>query len=249
LYAWRVLVETLGSGPRIVLVHGSISGGRDAWGPQLALADRFELAVLTRPGFPPGPPVEHVDFEEHGSLVAGLLEPGDHVVAHSYGAVIALYAAAARADALRSMTVIEPPAFGIARDRDGMDEFIEQLAGLWADAPSDTREFFQGFFRRLAGREIEPPDPLPAGLEQGTRTLMVERPPWEADPPLEKLAGAPFPKLVVSGTDRPAFNAVCDVLEHRLGAERTVFPGAPHAVQLAQGFNDVLVEFLERARR
>jgi pimeloyl-ACP methyl ester carboxylesterase len=247
LYASCVLVETLGTGPRIVLVHGSLSGGRAAWGPQLALADRFELVIPTRPGFAPGPPVKHVDFEEHAPLVADLLEPGDHLVAHSYGAVISLYAAAARGDALQSLTVIEPPAFGIARGREGLDEYIARLAGLWIEAPTDPREFLRGFYLLLAGWETEPPDPLPPELEQGTRTLMVERAPWEADPPLEELAARPFPKLVVSGSDRPAFMAVCDVLEERLGAERAVLPGAGHAVQLAPGFNDVLVDFVERS--
>ena len=61
---------------------------------------------------------------------------------------------------------------------------------------------------------------------------MVERPPWEADPPLEELAAARFPKLVVSGAHSRAFDAVCDVLEQRLDAERAVLPGAGHSPQL-----------------
>ena len=55
---------------------------------------------------------------------------------------------------------------------------------------------------------------------------MAERPPWEAEIPLDELAAAPFPKLVVSGAHNAAFDAVCDVLEERLGAERAVLPGA-----------------------
>jgi len=59
---------------------------------------------------------------------------------------------------------------------------------------------------------------------------------------------APFPKLVVSGGHSEPFDAVCDVLEERLGAERAVFPGAGHAVQrLGEPFNDVLADFVERA--
>ncbi|MDX6470394.1 MAG: hypothetical protein QOF75_2197, partial [Gaiellaceae bacterium] len=47
-----------------------------------------------------------------------------------------------------------------------------------------------------------------------------------------------------------AFDAVCDVLEERLGAERAVLPGAGHAVQrLGEPFNDVLADFVERAER
>jgi hypothetical protein len=73
---------------------------------------------------------------------------------------------------------------------------------------------------------------------------MVERPPTEADPPLDVLAAAPFPKLVVSGAHSAAFDAVCDVLVKRLGAERAELPGAAHNAQQAPGFNDLLVGFL-----
>src|SRR5687768_15273588 len=94
---------------RLVLVHGSVSNGPATWGAQRPLADRFELVVLNRPGFPPGPPVERVDFEEHAEWVAAALRPGDHLCGHSYGGVVSLLAAAA-APELRSLTVIEPPA-------------------------------------------------------------------------------------------------------------------------------------------
>ena len=62
------------------------------------------------------------------------------------------------------------------------------------------------------------------------------------------MAAASFPKLVVSGAHDPAFDAVCDVLERRLGAERAVIPGADHSVQRTEApFNERLEAFLERA--
>ncbi len=84
-------------------------------------------------------------------------------------------------------------------------------------------------------------------LEQGARALQVERGPWEADIPLEALAAASFAKLVVSGAHHPAFDAICDVLEERLPAERVVLPGYGHTVQRHPEFNDRLVDFVERA--
>ena len=92
---------------RIVLVHGSVMGGRGTWAAQRPLVERFELLVLDRPGFPPNPPVERIDFETDAALVAGLLEEGDHLVGHSYGGIVSLLAAASRPDVLRSLTVIE----------------------------------------------------------------------------------------------------------------------------------------------
>jgi citrate synthase len=77
---------------------------------------------------------------------------------------------------------------------------------------------------------------------------MVERSPAEAVIPFEALVAAPFPKLVVSGGHSPAFEAVCDVLEKRLSAERAVLPGAGHSVQrLGEPFNAMLTTFIERA--
>ena len=77
---------------------------------------------------------------------------------------------------------------------------------------------------------------------------MVERSPAEADIPLDELAATPFPKLVISGGHSAAFDAVCDVLEERLGAGRAVLPGAGHSVQrLGEPFNELLASFVERA--
>ena len=47
-----------------------------------------------RRGFPPGPDVERVDFEDEAVWLEQFVEPGTHLVGHSYGGVIALFAAA-----------------------------------------------------------------------------------------------------------------------------------------------------------
>jgi hypothetical protein len=73
---------------------------------------------------------------------------------------------------------------------------------------------------------------------------MAERMPSEAEIPLDRLSAAPFPKLVVSGAHSAAFDAVCDMLEQRLGAERAVLPGAGHSLMRAPGYADVLRRFL-----
>jgi len=232
---------------RIVFVHGSVRNGEASWVEQRPLAEDFDLAVLNRPGFPPGPGVGRVDFEEHAAWVAERLRPGDHLCGHSYGGVISLYAAA-RAAGLASLTVIEPPAFGVAAGNPDVDEFVGRLKRLWTDGPREPRAFLIGFWAEVAGRAVDPPDPLPPEQYQGAKTLMIERGPWEAMPPLADLRSAPFPKLVVSGGWSASFDAVCDVLEERLDAERAVLPGMGHAPQnLGPPFNDVLADFVQRA--
>jgi pimeloyl-ACP methyl ester carboxylesterase len=237
---FEVQLERVGSGPRVVLVHGSVTGPA-AWNPQRGLADAYTLVLVTRPGFGEGEQVDRVDFEEHARLLAEVLEPGDHLVGHSYGGVVCLYAAAAR-PGLRSLTLAEPPAFRLAGPRPETDAFVR----LWRDGPREPRAFHAAFLE-LVGSELRLPDPLPPALARGARTLRVERGPWAADPPLAELAAAPYPKLVVSGAHSELFEQVCDELERRLGAERAVLPGAGHSLQRAPGFTERLRDFLDRA--
>jgi pimeloyl-ACP methyl ester carboxylesterase len=234
--------------PRVLLVHGSVVGGEATWGAQRPLAERFDVVVLDRRGFPPNAPVEHVDFEDEAAWLEQWLEPGTHLVGHSYGGVISLLAAARRPDELRSLVVIEPPAFGVARGEPAVDEFVALSVAHWEEGPRDPEAFLRTFLR-LLGSSL-PAASLSPALLQGARALMVERGPWEAQIPLDELAATRFPKLVVSGAHSPAFDAVCDVLAERLAAERAVLPGAGHSVQrLGEPFNALLAAFVERAER
>ena len=234
-------VETVGTGPRIVFLHGS--GGNSGWPAQRSLAERYTLVMPTRTGYPPNPPLEHIDFERQAEELLELLEPGDNLVGHSYGGVVSLLAASS-AD-LRSLTVSEPPAFGVASDHPAVAELISELRPLW---PTDLEpEEFLRRFVEIVGSDLTPPSPLPPEVEAAVHAMMVERAPWEARIPFDQLAAAPFPTLVVSGAHHPAFDAVCDVLEERLGAERAVLPGAGHSIPRAPGYNERLEEFLARA--
>jgi pimeloyl-ACP methyl ester carboxylesterase len=232
---------------RLVLVHGSVLGARGTWGAQEALSDRFELVLVARPGFPPNPPAERVDFEPDALFVADLLEPGDHLVGHSYGGVISLLTAAARPELFGSLTVIEPPATRVAGGNPAVDAFAAQGEEVYASRETDDPETFLRRFLAAVGSAFDPPSPLTPELEQGARALMVERGPWEAEIPVDAIAEAPFPKLVVSGNHHPAFDGICDALEARLAAERVVLSGYGHTVQRHPEFNDRLADFVERA--
>jgi pimeloyl-ACP methyl ester carboxylesterase len=202
--------------------------------------------IPNRRGFPPGPEVERVDFEDEAVWLDQFVEPGTHLVGHSYGGVIALFAAARYADRLRSLTVIEPPAFGLARGNGAADAFGVGGVELWERGPCEPDAFLREFMKTV-GSSV-PHGELSPALLQGARTLMVERAPWEAEPPLDELAATPFPKLVVSGAHSAAFDAVCDVLVDRLGAQRAVLPGAGHSVQrLGEPFNELLSAFVSAA--
>lgn len=232
--------------PRLVLVHGSVRNGPASWAAQAPLAERFELVILNRPGFPPGPPVESLDFEDHAAWVAERLEPGDHLAGHSYGGIVSLFAASYRPEAVRSLTVIEPPCFGVARGEPEMDGWIAGIDTYLRGPPREPRAFLLGFYELVSGTRPALPDPLPPDLEQGTRMLMIERLPTEAVIPFDRLE-APYPKLVVSGDHHPAFERTCDVLEERLDAERLIVRGSGHSPHAVPGFNEAFAEFLDRA--
>ena len=231
-------VETIGNGPRVVLVHGSVGNGAATWESVRPLADRFTLVIPERPGYPPNPPVEHADFEEQAAGISKLIEPGDHLVGHSYGGVISLLVAAEAP--LRSLTVNEPPAFGVARGHPAVEDFLARME----HAPREPRAYLE-YFLPLVGSALKTPDPLPPSLEAGARAALAERPPHEAEIPFEELATAPFPKLVVSGGHSEAFDAVADVLEERIRAQRAVVPGAGHSIPRAPGYRERLAAFLD----
>jgi pimeloyl-ACP methyl ester carboxylesterase len=199
-----------------------------------------------RPGYPPNPPIELADFEEDAKLIAELIQENTHLVGFSYGGVISLFAASLCPEKTLSLTVIEPPAFGIARGLDDVDGFISKLEAHWANSPRDPRIFLMGFLDLVAGHPVDPfPDPLPPELEQGVKTLICERFPWDADPPLSVLRHTAFPKLVISGGHHPAFEAVCDVLERELHADRSVLSGNGHGIPgLGAVLNERLKEFI-----
>lgn len=229
---------------RVVLIHGSGGNAESAWAAVRPLGERFTLVTPNRGGYPPNPLLEHLDFEMQATELAPLLEDGAHLVGHSYGGVIALLIAAATPERVRSLTVSEPPAFALARGNPDVDSLIERMDAHFAHGPRDPRAFAEGFLA-IVGTKARLPDPLPPAVEQSVRATMAERMPWEAEIPLDELAAAAFPKLVISGAHHPAFDAVCDVLEERLPARRQVLPGAGHGIPRAPGYLEALARFLD----
>jgi len=231
---------------RVVLIHGSVGNGPMTWPSIEPLQERFDVVLPNRAGYPPGPPLDRIDFETQAEELAPLLEDGAHLVGHSYGGVISLLIAARYPERVRSLAVSEPPAFGVARGRPEVERLLAELAAFFAGGPYEPAAYLRGFLG-VVGSDIGLPEPLPPDLEQGARAAMAERPPNEAEIPLNDLGAAPFRKLVLSGAHHPAFDAVCDVLEERLGAERAVVPGAGHSIPRAPGYMDRLTAFLALA--
>jgi pimeloyl-ACP methyl ester carboxylesterase len=237
-------VERLGEGPPVLFVPGSVVGADLTWRRQRALSRSWRVIFPNRPGFGESPPLPRNDFEAEAPLFAELLGEGAHLVGHSYGSVIALYAAALRPEAVLSLTVSEPGTLQLA----GTPEAAEMIANgerLYAAAESISPTDFVRVFRFGANSARETPDELPESLRRGAELAMRERPPWEGEVPLDRLAAAGFPALVVSGGHSPVFEAVCDRLAEALGAERATIEGRGHSVpETGEPYNRLLERFL-----
>jgi pimeloyl-ACP methyl ester carboxylesterase len=241
-------VEVLGDGPPVLFIHGDVVGPSSTWRKQRGLVERWRLIIPTRPGFGESPPLERNDFEVEAPLFAELLGDGAHLVGHSYGGVIALLVAAQRPQAVRSLTVSEPGALRLAEGTPVVDEMIANGERLFREGKGIPDETFLQLFRSGAGSAYTTPQELPGELQRGVELLKAERPSWEADVPLERLASAGFPVLVISGGHSPAFEAVCDSLAEALSAERAVIPGRGHTVpSTGAPYNERLQAFLTAA--
>jgi pimeloyl-ACP methyl ester carboxylesterase len=248
LSAGDLEITRVGSGPPLLLVHGSVVGAARTWREQLPLAEEWSLRLPNRPGFGASPPLPRGDFEAEAPLFAELLGDGAHLVGHSYGAVIALYAAALRPDAVLSLTVSEPGCLRVAAGDPRVDAQIAQGELLYDRAATLEPLEFLSAFRGGVGSTHETPAKFSGELLVGARLLMRERPPWEAEPPLEALAGAGFPKLVVSGGHSPPFEAVCDTVASRLRGRRAVISGRRHTIPATgSAYNARLHAFLSES--
>ena len=247
-----VPVEVWGEGAPVILLHGSGAPAPMSaiWARQRPLAERYRLIIPTRRGYGERPVVMQTDIEGDVSDLLSLVGEGAHLVGFSYGGIVALTAAARRPDQVRSLTVIEPPALGIARGHPAADLAIETLSRFEPPPPGLTPEEFWRRFRGMMGLPV-PAQVMLSPLERkAVEAHMAEAPPFTLSLPLEALAATSFPKLVVSGDWSAAMDAVIEVITARVPAERFVLKGWYHNVHRAgEPFNQRLEAFLQAVKR
>jgi pimeloyl-ACP methyl ester carboxylesterase len=240
-----IAVDVHGSGPRAVLVHGSVLAGTTCWQAQLPLADQFRLVLPYRRGHHPNPPVPAAELsvDTDAEDVAALLGDGAHLVGQSIGALIALLAAARRPDRVRSLVVNEPPLPGLVPDHPDAVAQRTRLGELLTHPPVSDAEFLYEFETAVGSPARHRQDPLPDDLAQNVALLRgsagAARPVPEAE--LALLRAEDFPKVVVSGGHGDAQEALADELARRIGAERAVVRGAGHRIpRTGEPYNDLL---------
>jgi pimeloyl-ACP methyl ester carboxylesterase len=236
------------TGPRVVMIHGGAQGAKASGGANFhaqepLAAEGWQLIVPDRPGHGQSPdPGRPDDAELDGALMLDLIGDGAHLVGHSYGSCVALYAAAQRPAAVRSLTFIEPAFLTIATSDPRVRRMLLRVvvAQLFAtSAASRARRVMKvlGIPPEMYARADK------AELTRLGRSLRRIRIPPKAtiQRQLETVKNAGIPVLVVTGGWCPGFTAVGDIAAAATNG-RHVLVASPHHFPQWNGaaFNPVL---------
>ena len=254
-----------GRGKPLLLLHGGM-GDCHSWAAQLEpFAQRFRvIAVSRRHSYPnrfPGPLAGHsVDIDVDDLLAfEGLVQASPaHVVATSYGALVALVYALRYPDKVLSLVLAEPPLHQWAcRTLEGASLFAEFLKEVWlpagqAFARGDDHNALRILVNGMWGRAVF--DSLsPDRARAAFRNVRAMRGLTLAQEPFPKLPRAAVsqltvPSLLICGEGSSALHiCVIEELARVLPfTSRAVIGEASHAspVENPNAFNNAVLRFL-----
>jgi pimeloyl-ACP methyl ester carboxylesterase len=195
-----------------------------------------------RRGYHPRTPASREDFRTDAADIAQLCRRPVHLVGHSYGAVVALLAAARAPGTIKSLTLIEPPPLPSVHGIQEVRDWVHRMAVLRTAGPQDPAAFLTAFMHLVGGpaEAADHSDQLRAQVE----LLRSSVPAWTADPPWRLLSACRIPALVVSGGHSVVFEAAADDIAEQMAGVRRVLAGAGHFVQRHPGFAGLLTGFL-----
>ena len=236
-----------GNGPEVVLVHGGMTDGALAWFAQEPLAAHWTLRIVDRAGYGQSAGLASgEDIELDARLLSEHLDDPVHVVGHSSGAIVAMLVAASSPAQVRSLTVIEPPAYRFV-DAPEVQALADAGDSLWDETGLSDREWLLRFF--VVFGEDPPPEDVLGVLDAHVPAFRrFTRRPWDIVLPVDQLRGNDVPSLVVSGGHDPAFELLNDRIAEAIRGQRAIVEGASHEVQMTGApFNQALDAFLRTA--
>ncbi len=226
--------RTIGSGSRLVLLHGFTQSSA-CWGPFAdRLATRHEVVMLDAPGHGDS---HHDDADLTEAARLSVEVGGDAVyLGYSMGGRVALHAAVTHPDRVRALVLIGATA--------GIEDETERAARRRADEAlaAELNEGLEGFLDRWLAQPLFatlPPDRRhraarlrnrPEGLAASLRSCGTgtQRPLWD------DLDAMRRPTLAIAGADDEKFTALARRLAAGIGpdAATAIIPGAGHSVHL-----------------
>ena len=224
-------IETWGTGEPVVLVHGSLATGAEEWEAQRPLAEEgFRLTVFDRRGYGRSSYMTGEDFLVDADDIVELMGDGAHLVGHSYGGLGAMFAAARRPDATKSLTLLEAPAPVPADANPTWQALADEIRLLW-DQDIPDEEWVVRFLKAVGSDPDQFPPEMLALAVPLVPVFRGGRPFFTADLPLGELSAARFPKLVVAGGHNVGFDGMCATLARHIGATLAIVEGAGHEIQ------------------
>ena len=227
-----VSYDKRGSGPPLVLVHGGFSDHETNWAFVMPLLmQRFTVHAVARRGRGETDATEGHGVEDEGRDVAALVEAVGapvFLLGHSYGAQVALAAAAKVPDRVRKLVLYEPPWPGILGEG-----ALARLEGLAESG--DWEGFAAAFFRdvlsvpageldELRATELWPPIVADAKASLGDLRALSRY-----DFRAERFRGLNLPVLLQVGTESPRGLYATDALAAALPDARIEeLPGQAH---------------------
>lgn len=250
-----------GQGRAVVLVHGSASDQRTWTDLRERWADRYRVITYSRRYHWPNDPIERggcYALDDHVAdlvaLVRGVGSTSARIVGHSYGALIALLAAARHPELVDALVLVEPPATGLfvgippglgelmrlalRRPRTALG-IVKLGARSFGPAAAALKRGDEDAALRALGNGILGPEAF-AALSDERRAqvrdnLILEELTSEAAMPrlpTAAVAGIRCPVLLVGGErSPPIFGRLLDALAALLPhAQRVIIPAASHLV-------------------
>jgi len=242
--------------PVLLLLHSSASTNA-MWAPIIdVLKARFRVIAPDLIGYgrtDPWPAGHEFTPAEEVRLLEPLVrhQPGGvHVVAHSYGGVVALHLGLACGAAIRSLTLIEPVAFFVLRalgEREALAE-AEAVGNTYTArmAAGETEAALRGFidYWRGDGAWDAMEEPLRAQIRRSAGKIVLDFQVTLADPGMAALRTLRLPVRLLSG-DRsrlPTRRIAALLAEELPNASLQVVAGANHLLPITH--HVMLGEFL-----
>ena len=256
----RPLIEAreAGSGPPLVLVHGSAASA-DGWAHQLrGLKDNFRMYAVDRRGTGRSPHAEAVSaysVAEHAEDLAAFIEgrglAPTVACGSSFGAVVVLHVARTRPELLRGMVLAEPPLAPQQRLPKVLETFLADFRRALEQegGPAAARLFL----RAVVGEEDfeAMPPAWRARAEALWPQVRLDVEALAAYPPaLDALKGLKVPALMLGGSRSKGYYIfTLERLRMLLPVSaRLTLDGAGHMMHLdrPEAFNRAVIAFAER---
>jgi non-heme chloroperoxidase len=255
-----------GSGPVVILIHGSVSDYRE-WSALLApLSEHYHVVAYSRryhsPNPPPGPDADaglDLQVDDLFKMMNATGITSAHFIGHSYGGAVALGFALQHPEMVRSLVLAEPAVNGVLSKTPENDSLLKESQDLRVRvkevfATGNSEQIVKTYAAHVAPGDFEKATPEERKMLMENVTAFQldfnsRRAPFTCDDAQKIIA----PVLVLAGDQSPmGLQRIAETTARcTKGARFVKIPKATHWMQLDQPqlFNDEVIAFLEQNKK